>query len=244
MKKFIFYLVVGLIVIMAFSSGNAKCAEVKGKVVDKLSGDAVWGVRITVDGKCTTHYLSKTYHLTGVEPGAYTLVATAPNYYEFKKNIQVKKGTNIVDIFMRGKEIPDLQEVKILTKSIDKGIQLEIWFINSKGDLIKHYPCLPLTLEVKLFLDIGKEKIKKGKKIYEGQVDLFWDADTSSIGKNKAIIPWSKINVDKEIEEREGVIIVKRDEGILEAVLHTPQGDFKCTSVGVRLFQYPKDSSK
>lgn len=112
MRKTIFYIMPGIIIaacLVAFLSlrspeYGAEYGEVKGKVVDELSEDAVWGVKIFLDGKSATRYMSKTYHLTEIKPGSYTLEATAPNYCELRKQIQVERGTNIVNIPMKGKE--------------------------------------------------------------------------------------------------------------------------------------------
>lgn len=244
MRKIIFYIIPAIIIaiflVVFFSPRSVDYAEVKGKVRDELCGDAVWGVKIVIDGKYITRYVSETYRLTEIEPRLHTLVATAPNYYEFKRDIQVERGSNVVDIYMRGKEIPDLKKIDIFTKPVDEGLQLEIWFINSEGEPVEHYPCLPLSLEGKLFLDIGRKKSEKGRKIFEGPIELFWDSETN-LGKNKAIIPWDKIDVDRESKEEKKVIIVK-EYGILEITLHTPQGDFKHTTDSVRFFQYPESS--
>lgn len=243
MRKIIFYIgpLVIIIVFLAifFSAQSVKYADIKGEVVNELCKEAVWGVRIVVDGKCITRYLSKTYYLTEIEPGSHTLVVTAPNYNEFKEDIQVNKGVNIVNISMKGKEIPDLNKIRIFTKTADEGLQLEIVFFNSQRKIIEHYPCLPLSLEGKLFLDIGKKESEKGRKIFEGPIELFWDPK-ASLGKNKATISWDKIDIDidKEEWEKKKVIILK-DYGILDAILHTPQGNFEYTASRVRLFQLP-----
>ncbi|RLE06788.1 hypothetical protein DRZ78_04090 [Candidatus Aerophobetes bacterium] len=231
MRRTFLYIIIGVIIAVClgifFSIERAKYGEVEGKVVDELSGDAVRGVKIVLDGKSTTHYMSKTYRLTGIKPGSYTLKVTAPNYYDLNKDIFVKKGKNLVDISLKGKEIPDLKGIIIFTEPKNKGIEIEIRFTNSKGEGIVNYPCLPLTLEGKLFTRIGTEKkYIKGKKIFEGPIELFWDSK-AYLAKNKAIIPWEKIHIDQK----------EKKYGILEVTLHTPQGDFKDTSDDVKLFK-------
>jgi len=230
-KRTTLYIIIGAVIAVClaifFSLERTKYGEVRGKVVDELSGDAVREVKIVLDGKSTIHYMSKTYRLTGIKPGSYTLKVTAPNYYDFNKDIQVKKGKNLVDIYMKGREIPDLQGIIIFTEPKDKGIEIEIRFTDSKGEGIVNYPCLPLTLEGKLFERIGTEKkYIKGKKIFEGPIELFWDSK-AYLAKNKGIIPWEKINIDKKSEKY----------GILEVILRTPQGDFEDTSDDVKLFK-------
>jgi len=230
-KRTTLYIIIGAVIAVClaifFSLERTKYGEVRGKVVDELSGDAVREVKIVLDGKSTIHYMSKTYRLTGIKPGSYTLKVTAPNYYDFNKDIQVKKGKSLVDIYMKGREIPDLQGIIIFTEPKDKGIEIEIRFTDSKGEGIVNYPCLPLTLEGKLFERIGTEKkYIKGKKIFEGPIELFWDSK-AYLAKNKGIIPWEKINIDKKSEKY----------GILEVILRTPQGDFEDTSDDVKLFK-------
>ena len=100
MKKSIVYpgiiIVVVIVVLLAVLIPRwtgGKYGEVRGGAVDTLSGDPVWKIRIVVDGKSTLKYRypTKTYYLTGIEPGSYTLKAVAPNYYDFSKDIQVKE---------------------------------------------------------------------------------------------------------------------------------------------------------
>ncbi len=243
MRKIIFYIapivIIAIFLVIFFNTQSVKYAEIKGEVVDELCKEAVWEVRIVVDDKCITHYLSKTYHLTGIEPGPHTLVATAPNYDEFKKDIQVNKGTNIVNIFMKGKEIPDLNKIRVLTETTDEGLQLEIAFFNSQGKIIERYPCLPLSLKGKLFLDVGKRNSEKGRKIFEGPIELLWDSQ-APLGKNKATIFWDKIDIDINNEEWEKKkVIILKDYGILDLILYTPQGNFEYSVNRVRLFQLP-----
>lgn len=231
MRRTSVYIIIGIAVAVCltifFSLESAKHGEVEGKIVDKISGDAVREIKIILDGKSTIHYMSKTYHLTGIKPGSYTLKVSAPNYYDFNKDIQVKKGKNLVDIYMKGKEIPDLKGIIIFTEPKDKGIEIEIRFTNSKGEGIVNYPCLALTLKGKLFARIGTEKkYIKGKKIFEGPINLSWDSE-AYLAKNKGIIPWEKINIDQK----------EKKYSILEVTLHTPQGDFSDTSNDVKLWK-------
>lgn len=221
-------IVVLLIVFLPRLIGG-KDAEVRGKAVDALSDDPVWKIKIVVDDKSTLKYIypSKTYSLTGIKPGSYTLKASAPNYYDFTKDIELKRGENIVDISMKGKEIPDLKSIIVFTESQDKGIQLEIRFVNSEGLGITEFPCLSLNLEGTLWARIGTEEdYVKGRKIFEGPIELFWDSD-AFLAKNKAVIPWEKVKIDRETEKF----------GVLEVVLHTPQGDFSDTIDDVELYK-------
>lgn len=231
MRRSVIYVAAGIVIVICLmvflSLRGPEYGEVGGKVVDELSSDAVRQVRIVLDGKSTIHYMDKIYRLSEIKPGSYTLKATAPNYYDFTRDIQVKKGKNLVDIFIKGKEIPDLQGIIVFTEPKDKGIELEIRFTNSKREGIVHYPCLPMSLEGKLFMRIGtEEKYIKGKKIFEGPINLFWDSN-AYLAKNKGIIPWEKINIDKKGESY----------GIMEVILHTPQGDFTDVSDDVKLFK-------
>ncbi len=233
MKRAILYVIVVLIVVVAlvatFNLRSGKYATLKGKIVDALSEDPVWKVNMVLDGKSTTRYLSKTYRFTGIKPGSYTFKATAPNYYSFSKEIKVKKGENILDVFMKGEKIPDLQGIIVFTESQEKGIQLEIRFADSKGEGITKFPRLSLNLEGKLYLKLGSEEdYTRGKELFSGSIELFWDSG-AFLAKNKGIIPWEKIGEHLEIEKY----------GILDVLLRTPQGDFKDTVDDVKL--YPEE---
>ena len=231
MKRSIFYVIVGLIVVVVlvvgFNLRSEKYATLKGKIVDALSGDPVWKVNIVLDGKSTTKYMSKTYRFTGIKPGSYIFKAAAPNYYSFSKEIKVKKGDNILDVSLKGEKIPDLQGIIVFTESKEKGIQLEIRFTDSKGEGITKFPCLSLNLEGKLYLRLGgEEDYTRGKELFSGPIGLFWDS-RAFLAKNKGIIPWEKIGEHLEVEEY----------GILDVVLHTPQGNFKDTVDDVKLYR-------
>ena len=201
--------------------------KVKGVVADHLSGDAVRQVRIVVDGKSTTKFTSTSYSLTEIPAGSHTLKVTAPSYHDFEKPIQVKRGTNVVDIALEGREVPDLQGIIIFTEPKERGIEIEIRFHDSKGEGIVDYPAFPLTMEGALFVREGtEENYEKGRKLLEGPIELFWDSQ-EWLAKNKGIIPWDRVKVDAEKERY----------GILEVILHTPQGDFEDSSTDVNLFR-------
>lgn len=235
MKKSIVYpgivvvIIVVLLVVLIPRWMAGEYGEVRGEAVDILSGDPVWKIRIVVDGKSIRKYRypTKTYYLTGIEPGSYTLKAIAPNYYDFTEDIQVKRGENILDISMKGKEIPDLQSIIVFSESVEKGIELEIRLVNSKGEGITEFPALPLDLEGTLWARIGtEEEYVKGRKILEGPIELFWDSD-AFLARNKGIIPWEKIKIDRETEKL----------GILELTLRTSQEDFSDTIDDVQLYK-------
>lgn len=236
MKKSILYpttigIVIVAVLLIVFLPGltGGRYGEITGKAVDVLSGDPVWKIRIVVGDKSTLKYRypSKTYRLTEIKPGSYTLKATAPSYYDFTQDIQVKRGKNILDISMKGKEIPDLTGIIVFSDSVEKGIQLEIRFTDSKGYGITEFPALPLSLEGTLWARIGtEEEFVKGRKILEEPIELFWDSG-AFLAKNKGIIQWGKIKIDPETEKF----------GILEVTLHTPQGDFSDTIDDVQLYK-------
>lgn len=235
MKKSILYpttigIVIVAVLLIVFLPGliGGQHGEITGKAVDVLSGDPVWRIRIVAGGKSTLkfRYPNKTYRLTGIKPGSYILKATAPSYYDFTEDIQVKRGKNILDISIKGKEIPDLTGIIVFSDPVERGIQLEIRLTDSKGHGITEFPALPLSLEGTLWARIGtEEEYVKGRKILEGPIELFWDSG-AFLAKNKGIIQWEKIKIDPETEKL----------GILEMTLHTPQGDFSDTIDDVQLY--------
>ena len=109
MRKFIPYIVVviAVVVIIALFIGfrGESYGIIQGKAADELSGDPARELKIGVDGRSTIMYRSTSYELTKIPPGDYTLKATAPNYYDFSKEIKIHKGKNVVDFGMKGKEI-------------------------------------------------------------------------------------------------------------------------------------------
>ena len=232
MKKWAIYLTIILVIgvgsFVTFSVlAGQKFGRIEGKIGDALSGDAVWRARIRVDGKSTIKFTSTSYSLTGVPRGSYTLEASAPNYHDFTKSIQVRKGKNLVNIAMKGREIPDLKGILVFTEPKEEGLEIEIRLTDSKRLAIINPPALPFTLEGALYVRKGGEgDYEKGKKIFEGTIDLFWDPK-DRLAKNKGFIPWERIEADPEIEKH----------AILELVLHTPQGDFKYVANEVDLFR-------
>ena len=86
-----------------------------------------------------------------------------------------------------------------------------------------------MSLEGKLYLRLGdEENYTRGKELFGGPIELFWDSK-AFLAKNKGIIPWGKIGEHLEIEKY----------GILDVVLHNPQGDFEDTVDDVKL--YPEE---
>ena len=233
MKKWAIYLTIILVIgvgsFVTFSVlAGQKFGRIEGKIGDALSGDAVWRARMRVDGKSTIKFTSTSYSLTEIPPGSYTLEASAPNYHDFTESIQVKKGKNVVNIAMKGREIPDLKGILVFTEPKGKGLEIEIRLTDSKRVAIINPPALPFTLKGALFVREGAEEgdYEKGKKIFEGTIDLSWDPK-DRLAKNRGFIPWERIEADPEKEKY----------AILELVLHTPQGDFEYVVDEVELFR-------
>ncbi|UCF92285.1 MAG: carboxypeptidase regulatory-like domain-containing protein [Desulfobacterales bacterium] len=226
-----FILTVGIAVIAGslVFLGPGKYGTVEGEIADVLSRDAVWGARIVVAGKSTMTFRSKRYELKGLSPGVYTLTASARNYGPIQKQIEVQNGRNLVNLYLQGEGIPDLKGILVFAAPVAKGLQLEIRLTDSQGVAITHYPCLPFKLEGRLFVRDGDEnQYQKGRKLFEGPVDLFWDAE-DALAKNKGIIPWEMIDLD--LSEKTA------PHGVLEVVLDTPQGRFEYSTAEVKLLK-------
>jgi hypothetical protein len=81
-------------------------------------------------------------------------------------------------------------------------------------------------MEARLYEQLGtKENYRRGRLIYSGPVQLFWDS-AASLGKNKGMIAQDKLQVTTEMGGKFG---------ILDTVLHTSQGDFEDTTAGILL---------
>jgi hypothetical protein len=202
-------------------------AAIAGTVSDALSGDPVYKARIIVGGKTTIRHLDKNFQMTNLKPGVHQIIVKAPGYEPLMKEFSLKRGPNFINIRLHGKEIPELDHVIVFADSVKtSGIKLEIRFVNTRGIGIKHFPSLAMTMDAELFVRIGsKEKYRRGRLIYAGPVDLFWDS-RASLGKNKGIIPKSKLKVNPETD---GMI------GVLDLVLQLEQGDFEVTLADILL---------
>ena len=232
MKRFHIYLaiiiaVVVLVVVGQFGISHDRNRQIVGTVTDALSGDPVYGVRIIVGGRSTVRYLDKNFKITNLKPGIHELSASSPGYETKTKDVNLKRSTTFTDIRLKGKEIPGLDHIIVFADSIKaKGIQLEIRFVNEQGIGIKHFPRLPITMDAKFSVRLGnKEKHQRGRLIYSGPVELFWDSG-ASLGKNKGIIAKNKLQVNPETDG---------NFGILDVVLHTGQGDFEDTIADILL---------
>lgn len=216
-----------LAVLILFGVGLNYEGQLVGTVTDALSGDPINGVRIIVGERSIVRYLDKNFKISHLKPGIHQLKASAPGYETKTAEVNLKRGNNLIDIRLMGKEIPDLGDIIVFADAIkSSGIQLEIRFVNQHGVGIKHFPRLPLTMEARLYEQLGtKENFRRGRLIYSGPVQLFWDSE-ASLGKNKGMIAQDKLKVTPEIDG---------NFGILDTVLHTSQGDFEDTAAGILL---------
>lgn len=231
-KLFISIIVVAIVIaaVAAVLFAGLKSPEygiVKGKIADELSGDPVRGVRIVVDGRSTVLYRSTAYQLTRIPPGEHTLEASPPSgWVKVTKNIKVKPGENVLNIPLKGDKIPGLTEIICFTESDEKGITVEVRYVDPEGIGMTEFPCLPITIEVTLWERVGEEEnYTRGKKIFEGSIDHFWDSN-AYLAKNKGFIPWDKLPVNTQDKKW----------GIMDVTVKLEQGEFKDTVDDVQLF--------
>jgi len=229
----IFLAIVGVVVVLfvvSYFAIRLNYGILQGKVTDHYSQDVVRKLHLTIDGRSDILFQSKDYQFTHLPPGKHTLYAEAPYYHPFSQELEIKRGVNVFDFTMEGKEIPDLAGIICFADPVDRGIQIEIRFKNSKGIGISDFPALPLQLEGKLYVREGEDEdnYSRGRLIFEGPIEIFWDPN-AYLSRNKGIITWDKIEIDPEKEKY----------GIMELVLHTPQGDFEDVIEDVEL-QLPK----
>jgi hypothetical protein len=198
-----------------------------GTVTDALSGGPVYGARIVVGGRSTIRYLDTNFEITHLKPGNHTLRVSAPGFEPVTRAVTVRPGATRVDISMRGTDIPGLDHILVFADAVKgRGLQLEVRFVNTQGVGIKHFPRLPVTMDAKLYARLGtSEDYTRGRLIYTGSVELYWD-DDASLGKNKGVIPREKLMVDPRTDGRYGV---------LDVILHLPQGDYTDTRADVLL---------
>ncbi len=216
-----------LAVLSLFAVGSNHQVQIVGTVMDALSDEAIYGVRIAVGGRSTIRYVDKNFKITQLRPGRHIIRASAPGYDTKMEEVNLRRGNNLMAIRLTGKEIPGLDHIIVFADSIESsGIQLEIRFVNQQGIGIRHFPRIPFTMEARLYEQLGsKKKYERGRLIYTGPVKLFWDSK-ASLGKNKGMIAKEKLRVSPRTE---GML------GIIDAILHTGQGDFKDTIAGIPL---------
>ena len=217
-------IVLVVVVVVALATGRERYGTISGKVVDSISEEAVYDVYIIAGDKSTSRYEDSNYRLTGLSPGTYTIKANAPAYESIEKEIVVRRGRNLVNLEMKGTEIPGLTSIIAWADpEEDIGVVLEIRFVNEKGEGIVHFPGLLITGAGKLFYRIGsKDNYAYGDLLWEGGFEFYWDP-TEFLGKNKA-----RITIDSILPgmEAAGISPSEKTYGILEVVLKTPQGEF------------------
>jgi hypothetical protein len=196
-----------------------------GTVTDAMSGDPVHQAKIVVGGRSTIRYVDEDFQITNLEPGKYKLRVYAPGYESIIREVTVRRGKTRVDVTMTGVDIPGLDQIIVFAESVgERGVQLEIRLVNKAGTVIADFPRIPMTLDAELYIQHGTEESPaRGDLAYAGAVDLWWDSD-AFLGKIKGIIPRERIDVPAE-----------RTHGVLDVVLHTPQGDFMDTRANVML---------
>jgi len=203
--------------IAVYFTSTTNYGILQGKVVDKLSQDAVKKLHLTIDGKSDILHMSKDFRITRIPPGKHTFKAEAPYYEGMNQEIDIKKGVNVFDFSMKGKEIPGLAGIICFADPTEQGIEVEIRFKNEQGQGISDYPAMPLALEGKLYVREGDENnYSRGRKLFEGPMILFWDP-TSYLARNKAVIPWNTLDINPDTEKF----------GLMELILTTPQGTFE-----------------
>lgn len=210
-------LAITLFLVSTYLSTRVPYGILRGKVTDLYSQDVVRKLTLKIGERSDILFQSKEYRITRIPPGKYTLHAEAPYYHPLTREIEIKRGENIFDFTMEGKEIPGLAGIICFSDPTDRGIEIEIRFKDNQGVGISDFPGFPLQLEGKLYVREGdNNNFSRGRLIFEGPIPLFWDSK-AYLARNKGLISWDKIQIDAQ----------KEPYGLLELLLHTPQGDFE-----------------
>lgn len=210
-------LAVIILLLLAYFSTRVPYGILKGKVTDLYSQDVVRKLTLSIGGHSDILFQSKEYRITRIPPGKYTLKAEAPYYHPVTKELEIKRGENVFDFTMEGREIPGLAGIICFADPTDRGIEIEIRFKDAQGVGISDFPGFPLQLEGKLYVREGDaENFSRGRMLFKGPIELFWDSK-AYLARNKGLISWDKVQVDKEKEQY----------GLLELLLRTPQGNFE-----------------
>ncbi|MGC8778278.1 MAG: hypothetical protein ACP5Q4_06325 [Candidatus Caldatribacteriaceae bacterium] len=227
--RIVFLSIPGLAVVLLLSltyfSTRVPYGILKGKVTDLYSQDVVRKLTLSIGGRSDILFQSKDYRITRIPPGKHTLKAEAPYYHPVTQELEIKKGENVFDFTMEGKEIPGLAGIICFADPTDRGIEIEIRFKDAQGVGISDFPGFPLQLEGKLYVREGDaDNFSRGRLLFEGPIELFWDPK-AYLARNKGLISWDKIQIDREKEQY----------GLLELLLRTPQGNFEDTIEDVEL---------
>lgn len=108
-------LLLGLFAIIGFSATKAQSykTELKGKVVEKTSGELQDGIRIAIPSlnRFTYSALDGTFLLKGIEPGTYKISVQSKGYHSFDTTIIIK-GESFLDLSIE-RAINKLEEIRI-----------------------------------------------------------------------------------------------------------------------------------
>jgi len=206
---------------------RSRWGVVEGTLVDALSRGPVWHAAIRVGGRSTVKFTSTEFSLSKIPPGDYTLQASAPNYVDAAQKITVRPGRNVVHIAMRGAGIPDLNGILAFAEPLENGLRVEIRLTDQAGVAITNHPAIECRLQAALYLREGVDPhFTRGRQIFEGPVDLFWDKE-DSLARYKGIIAWDKMKPRPRSNQF----------GILEATLFTSRESFTFTNNDIEFSQ-------
>ena len=233
MKKYQLW-VSGLVVLVAalaatgwYVYNRERWGVVEGTLVDALSLGPVWHATISVGGRSTVKFNSTEFRLSKITPGDHTLKISAPNYQDVARKITVRPGRNGVHIAMQGTGIPDLNGILAFAEPLENGLRVEIRLTDHDGVAITNHPAIECRLEVALYLREGVDpNFTKGRQIFEGPLDLFWDKE-DSLARYKGFILWDKMKMRPRSDQF----------GILVATLFTSQGTFTFTNNDIEFSQ-------
>ena len=196
----------------------------RGTVVDELTGEAVYGVQVSVGEQTTTRHVSTQYRLTNITPGDYVVYARAPGYEPLEEEVSLKRGTNTLDVVLRGDYVPGLERIYVFSVTRPEGIELEIRFANENDRSILHYPGLELVFRGILHTE-GQAANSRARILYDGPIEVLWDSSADP-WKYRGYLAWSEIAPRQEDEKL----------GVFDVVLSIPgQGDYSTVVSGVRL---------
>jgi hypothetical protein len=114
----------GVVFICTLGLTLAACSgTVKGKVTDKSSGKPVQGAVVQVGTKTATTAADGTYVIQGVPTGSYGAKATHQGYADAAGQVQVKRGTNSLDLVLEdGSLRVKLQENAVVREPIKNAV--------------------------------------------------------------------------------------------------------------------------
>ncbi|MCT4665921.1 MAG: TonB-dependent receptor [Flavobacteriales bacterium] len=144
-----------LISLLLLISGTSLAQNLKGFVYDKASGESVMFANIVIKEKNrgTTTDENGFYSFRDLEVGAYTIECSFVGYQTVSKKIDIKKGTNTLNIFLE-EDNNVLSQVDVVEKTVDRKTETTVSTIKITPIEIKRMPSIGGQADLAQYLQV------------------------------------------------------------------------------------------